>query len=66
MPFKNRRGRAYNPKKNPQVPNAQEIPAALPITAQTFEFSDFSEGTKQALKEILDRRTITNQESDNC
>lgn len=54
MSFRTRRGRAYNPRKNPPGVNNQGVP--VPSESPTIEFSEFSEGTERELKRILDAK----------
>lgn len=61
MVFNSRRGRPYNPKKNPPGVGPHGLPVENQASMTAFEFSDFSEGTKQALKEILERKRVVEE-----
>lgn len=62
MSFRTRRGRAYNPRRNPPVVNNQGV--QVPSESPTIEFSEFSEGTERELKRILDGKEAARAEED--
>lgn len=56
MTFNSRKGRLYNPRKNPPVLPQNEPKSETDAKASPFELSDYSDATKAAMKEIIEAK----------